>query len=186
MGKHVSALGEQSSSPALPPEQDSSVLFVLILPHPPLPSFPFQPSLPSPGWPLCISASPPSFSPQDPSAPARLPSMEGWHTQLSPTLLQNCFSSRETLAIFVMGSTLPTHAEGKVCQACGGPAQQLLTALHSCSSSGTLSQRQPLLISPVITSVSLYTLTSSCRELLPLHGLTHSWKTLLFCLLASP
>lgn len=185
MGKRVFALGEQSSPSALPPDQESSVSFVPIQPHASLPSLPFQPSLPCPGWPLCISASPPSFSPRDPSAPAQLPSMEGWHTQLSPTLPQNCFSSCETLAIFVMGPTLPTHAERKVFQAYGGPAQQLLKALRSCSSSGnSLPSATSLLISPVITSISLYTLIS-CRELLPFCGLTHSWKTLVFFLLAS-
>lgn len=185
MGKRVFALGEQSSPSALPPDQESSVSFVPIRPHPSLPSLPFQPSLPCPGWPLCISASPPSFSPRDPSAPAQLPSMECWHTQLSPTLPQNCFSSCETLAIFVMGPTLPTHAERKVFQAYGGPAQQLLKALRSCSSSGnSLPSATSLLISPVITSISLYTLIS-CRELLPFCGLTHSWKTLVFFLLAS-
>ena len=58
-------------------------------------------------------------------------------------------------------------------------------SLRSCSSAGnSLPSATSLLISPVIISNPLYTLTSSCQKLLPFHGLTHSWKTLVFFILA--
>lgn len=146
MGKRVFTLGEQSSSPTLPPDQDSSVWFIQILPHPPLPSLPFQPSLQFPGWPLCISASPSSFSSQDPAAPAQLPSTEGWHIQLSPTfhLRDGLHAARPRGREGVSGSRWSRSGAVK--------------ALRPCSSSeNSLPSATSLLISPVIISNPLYT-----------------------------